>query len=90
MEEALRIAQQRIERFKRFGGVDLSHLDPQERWGTQTEIHVGLAQYKKTVFSFYCEMCGKIESGDQEMEPMCTGPSWTDDHPPHVMTRKYS
>lgn len=36
-------------------------------------------------FVFRCPMCGRQERNDQRMEPMCTGPSWTDDHPPEIM-----
>lgn len=36
-------------------------------------------------FNFVCPICGRIERNDQRMEPMCTGPSWTDDHAPEVM-----
>lgn len=36
-------------------------------------------------FVFRCPLCGRQERNDQRMEPMCTGPSWTDDHPPEVM-----
>lgn len=36
-------------------------------------------------FKFRCPLCGRVEGNDQRMEPMCTGPSWTDDHPPEVM-----
>lgn len=38
-----------------------------------------------TGFSFVCPLCGRQERNDQRMEPMCTGPSWTDDHAPEVM-----
>lgn len=36
-------------------------------------------------FTFVCALCGRRERNDQRMEPVCTGPSWTDDHPPEVM-----
>lgn len=36
-------------------------------------------------FKFLCPLCGRVERNDQRMEPMCTGPSWTNDHPPEVM-----
>lgn len=36
-------------------------------------------------FVFRCPLCGRQERNDQRMEPMCTGPSWTDDHPPEIM-----
>lgn len=38
-------------------------------------------------FIFRCPLCGRQEQNDQRMEPMCTGPSWTDDHPPEIMIR---
>ena len=36
-------------------------------------------------FVFRCPLCGRQERNDQRMEPMCTGPGWTDEHPPEVM-----
>ncbi len=36
-------------------------------------------------FVFRCPLCGRQERNDQRMEPMCTGPSWVDDHPPEIM-----
>jgi hypothetical protein len=36
-------------------------------------------------FVYRCLLCGRQERNDQRMEPMCTGPSWTDDHPPEIM-----
>lgn len=36
-------------------------------------------------FIFRCPLCGRQESNDQRLEPMCTGPSWTDEHPPEPM-----
>jgi hypothetical protein len=38
-----------------------------------------------TGFTFVCAVCGRQERNDQRMEPMCTGPSWTDDHAPEIM-----
>jgi len=38
-----------------------------------------------TGFTFFCPICGRQERNDQRMEPMCTGPSWTDDHAPEIM-----
>lgn len=36
-------------------------------------------------FTFRCPVCGNTVTNDQRMEPACTGPSWTDDHPMEVM-----
>lgn len=36
-------------------------------------------------FIFRCPLCGRQETNDQRLEPMCTGPSWTDDHAPEPM-----
>jgi hypothetical protein len=47
-------------------------------------IETGLFETGAT-FVFRCPMCGRQERNDQRMEPMCTGPSWTDDHPPEIM-----
>lgn len=47
-------------------------------------VEIGLYETGKA-FVYRCEMCGNVARNDQRMEPMCTGPSWTDDHPPEVM-----
>jgi len=47
-------------------------------------IETGLFETGAT-FAFRCPLCGRQERNDQRMEPMCTGPSWTDDHPPEIM-----
>jgi hypothetical protein len=52
--------------------------------GARTEIEVGIFETGAR-FVFRCFLCGRQEVNDQRMEPMCTGPSWTDDHPPEVM-----
>jgi hypothetical protein len=83
-EAELKIAEERVRRFARFGGVDLSNLgrpDP-----LLAEVEVGVANYKKAVFGFRCPICGTKRYNDQEMEMVCTGPSWTDDHPMEPMT----
>ena len=85
--EETRIAQERIERFERLGGVDLSRLDPEEERMLFPEIRTGVAQHKKAVFHFRCPICGRVETNDQDLEPLCTGPSWTDDHPHEPMIR---
>lgn len=36
-------------------------------------------------FTFLCPLCSNMVRNDQRMEPMCTGPSWTNDHAPEVM-----
>jgi len=38
-----------------------------------------------TGFTFVCPVCGNRFRNDQRLEPMCTGPSFTDDHPPEIM-----
>jgi hypothetical protein len=38
-----------------------------------------------SAFVYRCPLCGRQERNDQRLEPMCTGPSWTDDHPPEPM-----
>lgn len=85
MSDALRLAQERIQRFERLGGVDLSLLDQEEKHPLLAEIRSGIAHLSKAVFTFRCPMCGHKVSSDQEMEPMCTGPNCTDDHEPLVM-----
>lgn len=82
-KEEVRLARERVQRFERLGGVDLSHLDLGDP--LRTEVEVGTALYRKAIFVFKCGFCGRIERSDKEMEPMCTGPGWTDEHPPAVM-----
>jgi hypothetical protein len=36
-------------------------------------------------FLFVCPMCGHEFRNDQRLEPLCTGPSWTNDHEPTIM-----
>lgn len=79
--------EERIQRFERLGGVNLSRLEPEERHDLMAEVRTGIAQHKKAVFRFRCPMCGNVATNDQDMPPMCTGPSWTDDHPYEVMQK---
>lgn len=85
--EELNQAAERIERFKRLGGVELSRLEPEQKQGLVFAIRGGTADYKRAIFRFRCPLCGNTATNNQDMEPMCTGPSWTDDHPPEVMQR---
>jgi hypothetical protein len=50
----------------------------------KAEIEVGIFE-TGSPFVYRCPLCGRQERNDQRMEPMCTGPSWTDDHPPEIM-----
>ena len=50
----------------------------------KAEIEVGLFETGKP-FVYRCPLCGRQARNDQRMEPMCTGPNWTDDHPPEIM-----
>ena len=86
-DPALKTAQERIKRFERLGGVDLSRHEFEDP--IHALIHVGTAEYNQAFFEFECETCHHQVRSNQEMEPMCTGPSWTDDHPPEVMVRKW-
>lgn len=36
-------------------------------------------------FVYRCPLCSNQAVNDQRMEPMCTGPGATDDHPPEIM-----
>lgn len=74
----------RIRRFERLGGVDLSRCDFEDP--LPREVRVGIAEMPKGI-RFRCPLCSRIEVNNQDMEPMCTGPSWTDDHVPEVMIR---
>lgn len=49
--------------------------------------HVPLFYFdvKDQIYHFRCPMCGNKVSNDSNMEPLCTGPSWTDDHPHELM-----
>lgn len=50
----------------------------------QALVQIGLFHTGEK-FRFLCPLCGRVEVNDQRMEPMCTGPSWTDDHPMELM-----
>ncbi len=50
----------------------------------RSEIMIGLYSTGEK-FRYRCPMCGKVEVLDQRMEPICTGPSWTNDHPYEMM-----
>ena len=39
------------------------------------------------VFLFVCPVCKNQVSQREPMEPMCTGPNWTDDHEPMLMKK---
>lgn len=83
----LREAEERIRRFERLGGVNLAKLDPEPRHDLLAEIRTGIASHKKVIFRFQCPICGNIATNDQDMSPVCTGPSWTDDHPYEPMQK---
>jgi hypothetical protein len=36
-------------------------------------------------FVFRCPLCGRQERNDQRLEPMCSGPTWRNEHPPEIM-----
>ena len=50
----------------------------------KAEIEVGIFE-TGAPFVFRCPLCGNQARNDQRMEPMCTGPSWRDEHPPEIM-----
>ncbi len=47
-------------------------------------IETGLFETGAT-FVFRCPLCGRQEKNDQRLEPVCTGPTWRDDHPMEAM-----
>jgi hypothetical protein len=75
-------------------GVEHPHLVKREKraYGAddggagQALVETGLLETGAR-FVFRCPLCGRQERNDQRLEPMCTGPSWTDDHPPEPMIR---
>jgi hypothetical protein len=36
-------------------------------------------------FVFRCPICGRQERNDQRLEPLCTGPTWLNEHVPEPM-----
>jgi hypothetical protein len=48
-------------------------------------FHVGEKVILVDVFVFQCPLCHREFRWDDRYEPLCTGPWWTDDHPPEVM-----
>jgi hypothetical protein len=87
MSEALRQANERIRRFERLGGVDLSGLSRDEKAPILAEVRTGLFELRRAIFTYKCPMCANVLRSPQEMEPLCSGPSWTDDHPLEIMER---
>ncbi len=81
------LTQERITRFKSLGGVELARLEPEERDPLLALVHTGTFELKKAVFTFRCDLCRNVVRNPTEMEPMCTGPSWLNEHPPVVMTK---
>jgi hypothetical protein len=79
-------AERRIQRFVRLGGVDLRGVSAVDS-PLVAEVHVGIAHLQRGKLRFRCSTCWNEVENDQEMEPLCTGPSWTDDHEPTIMTR---
>lgn len=74
-----------LQKWKARGGIDLSRIeDPEEKFAVASEIRAGVHETGHK-FLYECPLCGNRFANDQEMEPMCTGPSWTDDHEPTVM-----
>ena len=47
----------------------------------------GDVQVKDGACQFECPVCHHLHSSDEPVEPMCTGPLWTDDHAPTIMVR---
>lgn len=45
----------------------------------------GMHRIISGVYVFTCPLCAREFRYDDPYEPMCTGPSWTDDHAPEVM-----
>jgi len=78
------LIERRIRQFKAVGGVE---IEPDDK-AQEALIHIGVAEHNRAVFSFECPVCGRVERGNTDMEPMCTGPGWTDDHEPEVMFRR--
>lgn len=67
------------------------HLVKRERraYGSDDEqakalIETGLFE-TGAKFVFRCPLCGRQESNDQRLEPVCTGPGWKDEHPMEPM-----
>lgn len=74
-----------VARWKARGGIDLSLIeDPEERFTAASHLRAGVYETGRK-FRFRCGVCGNVATNDQMMEPACTGPSWTDDHPMEVM-----
>lgn len=49
---------------------------------------IALRPQAKRIPVFRCPVCGRNERNDATgIEPACTGPSWTDDHPITPMVR---
>lgn len=78
-----KVTAERIKRFERLGGVDLSRREWEDP--IHALVHTGTVEFKQAFFQFECPECLHRVRSNQEMEPMCTGPMWTDDHAPEIM-----
>lgn len=76
--------ERRIAQFKAVGGVEFV---PEDK-ALEALVHIGVAEHRQVVFTFQCPLCSRIERNNQDMEPMCTGPAWTNDHEPTIMVRQ--
>jgi hypothetical protein len=74
----------KVRQFQALGGVPLGRLEEDEI----VYVQAGTMPHKRAVFRFVCPLCGNKARNDADMEPMCTGPSWADEHEPTVMTRQ--
>ena len=64
-----------------FSLSDLPILGTEEK----TSSHVPLFEVKNKIYVFECPVCKNRASNDSDMETLCTGPNWTDDHPLAIM-----
>lgn len=71
-------------------GHEKPYLVKRERRAYQSDeeakalIETGLFE-TGTAFVYRCPLCGRQERNDQRLEPVCTGPTWRDDHPMEAM-----
>jgi hypothetical protein len=50
-----------------------------------SSLRVGQDVTRVGAYAFRCEVCGRRYTQDDRYEPLCTGPTWRDEHEPTVM-----
>jgi rRNA maturation endonuclease Nob1 len=67
-------------------GLRTARTSTARRMGMNTSsLRVGQDVTRVGAYAFRCEVCGRRYTQDDRYEPLCTGPTWRDEHEPTVM-----